>query len=188
MANLALIRKNFTFLILFTSFFYINTALAQVPTISTISPTSGVVGTYITISGSNFNTTTSNSSVYFGAVKATPSAGTANSLTVTVPAGASPLSATVVQDNITGLQANSTETVAGTFARQLILTNTPELVPSYSNRNFGSNKISSDTPKIAQRTGTQWKFTIVAFEQYSNFKNHSLSQTSATAELKNYSI
>ena len=120
-------------------------ALGQVPIITSFAPSSRQGGTPTTISSTGFNPIPANNSVcYFGAIKATPSTGTANSLTVTVPAGASPLSTIVVQDNITGLQASSTEAVAGTIARHLIVTNTPELVPSYSNRNFGSNKTSSE--------------------------------------------
>ncbi len=58
----------------------------QVPTISSFSPTSGNVGTTVTITGTNFSTTLSSNVVYFGAVKATVSAATSTSLTVTVPA------------------------------------------------------------------------------------------------------
>ena len=42
----------------------------------------------VTITGTNFNTTPANNVVYFGATKATVSASTASSLTVTVPTGA----------------------------------------------------------------------------------------------------
>jgi hypothetical protein len=58
-----------------------------VPTISSFTPTSGTVGTTVTITGTNFNTTAGNNSVYFGATKASVSAATATSLTVTVPTG-----------------------------------------------------------------------------------------------------
>ena len=58
------------------------------PTISSFTPTSGAVGATVTIAGTNFNTTPANNAVYFGATKATVSAATTTSLTVTVPAGA----------------------------------------------------------------------------------------------------
>lgn len=61
--------------------------LAQ-PKITSFSPASGPAGTPVTISGSNFNTTPAGNIVYFGAVRATVTASTATSLTVTVPAGA----------------------------------------------------------------------------------------------------
>ena len=61
-------------------------------TISSFAPVSGPTGsegsTTITITGTGFSTTAANNRVFFGAVSATPSAATATSLTVTVPAGA----------------------------------------------------------------------------------------------------
>lgn len=59
------------------------------PTISSFSPTTGIVGATVTITGTNFNTTAANNVVYFGAAKAaTPSSASGTSLTVTVPTGA----------------------------------------------------------------------------------------------------
>lgn len=56
-------------------------------TISSFSPTSGPVGTVVTISGTGFNTNTASNIIFFGATMATVSTATANSLTVTVPYG-----------------------------------------------------------------------------------------------------
>lgn len=61
--------------------------LAQ-PKITSFSPASGPAGTAVTISGSNFSAMPAGNIVYFGAVRGTVTAGTATSLTVTVPAGA----------------------------------------------------------------------------------------------------
>ena len=79
---------------------------AAVPTISSFTPTSGTVGTTVTITGTNFNTTAANNVVFFGATKATVTAATATSLTVTVPTGATyaPVS---VSDITSGLKAYS---------------------------------------------------------------------------------
>lgn len=60
----------------------------QPPTITSFTPTSGSVGTTVTITGTNFNTTAANNIVFFGATKATVTAATATSMTVTVPVGA----------------------------------------------------------------------------------------------------
>ena len=57
-------------------------------TITSFSPTSGVIGTTVTITGTNFNTTPAQNTVFFGATKAAVTAATATSLTVTVPSGA----------------------------------------------------------------------------------------------------
>jgi hypothetical protein len=65
-------------------------AFAQVPTITNVSPKSGNPGTSVTITGTNFvNGSTTNNVVYFGSVKATVTAATSTSLTVTVPNDAS---------------------------------------------------------------------------------------------------
>ena len=58
------------------------------PTISAITPASGVPGSSVTITGTNFNATPANNIVYFGATKAAVSAASTTSLTVTVPVGA----------------------------------------------------------------------------------------------------
>lgn len=75
------------------------------PTISSFSPTSGPVGTTVTITGTNFSTTPANNIVYFGAVKATVNTATATSLTVIVPTTATfqPISVTV--NNLTAYSA-----------------------------------------------------------------------------------
>ncbi|MDE3142911.1 MAG: IPT/TIG domain-containing protein, partial [Bacteroidota bacterium] len=64
-----------------------NSLIAQ-PTITSFTPLSGTVGTSVTITGTNFNTTASNNIVFFGATKASVSIASATSLTVTVPTGA----------------------------------------------------------------------------------------------------
>ncbi len=58
------------------------------PVITSFSPTSGSVGTFVKILGSNFNTIAANNIVYFGATKATVSSVSLSSLTVIVPSGA----------------------------------------------------------------------------------------------------
>ena len=72
--------------LLFTGSLLIINLFAQ-PTITSFSPSSGPIGTIITISGIGFNTTAANNIVYFGAVKATVFDGTDSTLIVTVPVG-----------------------------------------------------------------------------------------------------
>lgn len=71
------------------------------PTITSFTPTSGPVGTTVTISGSNFSSTAANNIVYFGAVKATVTAATSTSLSVTVPTGATYAPITVTVNGLT---------------------------------------------------------------------------------------
>ena len=58
------------------------------PTIANFSPTSGPVGTVITINGTNFSTTNASNTVKIGTATATVSAATATKITATVPQGA----------------------------------------------------------------------------------------------------
>ncbi|MES2778198.1 MAG: FG-GAP-like repeat-containing protein [Bacteroidota bacterium] len=78
-------------------------AVIPPPTITAISPASGAVGSSVVISGTNFNTTAVNNIVFFGATRATVTAATANSLTVTVPLGSTyqVISATNLASNLT---------------------------------------------------------------------------------------
>jgi hypothetical protein len=57
------------------------------PSISSLSPTSGPVGTSVTITGSNFGATKGTSTVKFGATTVTTTAWSGASITATVPTG-----------------------------------------------------------------------------------------------------
>jgi phosphodiesterase/alkaline phosphatase D-like protein len=90
------------------------------PIITNFNPTSGLIGTTVTITGYNFNPVPANNIVWFGAVKGSATAASATQLTVSVPAGASyqPISVT----NITsGLTAYSEKPFNVTFASSQII-------------------------------------------------------------------
>lgn len=99
-------------LILCTAFFT-QYVFAQ-PTITSFTPTSGSVGTTVTITGTNFSATPANNIVYFGGVKATVSAATATSITTTVPVGATYQPITVT-NTTSGLTAYSAQPFKATF-------------------------------------------------------------------------
>jgi len=71
-----------------SSDFTVTTVTSSDPTITSFTPTSGVVGTTVTITGTNFSTTTASNTVTFNGVAATVTAATATQLTVTVPTDA----------------------------------------------------------------------------------------------------
>ncbi|HEY4205727.1 MAG TPA: FG-GAP-like repeat-containing protein, partial [Puia sp.] len=79
---------------------------AQAPVISSFSPTSGVIGTTVTITGANFNASPAGNTVFFGAVKAPVSAASPGSLTVTVPLGATYQPLSVTTGNLTAYSAH----------------------------------------------------------------------------------
>ena len=84
------------------------------PTITSFSPTSGAVGTTVTITGTNFNTTAANNVVFFGATRAVVSSADATTLTVTVPVDATYQNISVT-DITTGLTGYSSRPFITTF-------------------------------------------------------------------------
>ncbi len=78
---------------------------ALVPTISSFTPSSGFVGSSVTISGTNFSALALNNIVYFGATQATVTTATPTQLTVTVPAGATYQPITVQVGGLTAYSA-----------------------------------------------------------------------------------
>lgn len=95
-----------------------NQAVSLPPSITSFSPTSGAIGSSVTINGANFLNTPTGNVVYFGAVKATVTAASATQLTVTVPIGATyqPLSVLV-----NGLTAYSSQPFSVTFSSSGII-------------------------------------------------------------------
>jgi hypothetical protein len=92
-----------------------NSMIPAVPlTITSFSPVKGPVGTIVTITGTNFNTTSSKNIVWFGAVKANVNSATGTQLSVTVPTGATYHSISVT-DMTTGLSAFSTTPFTPTY-------------------------------------------------------------------------
>jgi len=94
--------RHFVFLLASVLFSFL---LQAQPIITSFTPLAGQVGTTVTITGSNFGTTPSNNIVYFGAARATVSAASSTSLTVTVPTGASYQPLTVTTGGLTAYSA-----------------------------------------------------------------------------------
>jgi endoglucanase len=91
--------------------------VAGAPTISAMNPTSGAAGASVTITGTNFSTTTSANTVTFGSTAATVTAATAKSLTVTVP-------------NVAAGAVNVTVAVAGKVSNAVSFTVTGTVTPA----------------------------------------------------------
>jgi len=105
---------------------------AALPTITSLSTTSGVVGTAVTITGTGFDGSQGSSTVTFNGTQATPTSWAAKSIVVTVPAAATTGNVVVtvnggpsngvsftVAPNITGVSPNmgavgTTVTISGT--------------------------------------------------------------------------
>jgi hypothetical protein len=89
------------------SVFFIGNLFATAPVITSFSPSSGPVGSSVTITGAGFSAYPNSNIVFFGATQATVTAATTNSLTVTVPLGATYKYISVLNDDngLTGYSA-----------------------------------------------------------------------------------
>ncbi len=72
-----------------------------IPTITSFTPTSGPIGTTVTIAGTNFDPTAANNVVYFGAVMTPVISSSSTSLKVTVPVGATYQPITITVNGLT---------------------------------------------------------------------------------------
>ncbi|NJL13443.1 MAG: hypothetical protein HC913_10845 [Microscillaceae bacterium] len=107
-----------------------------VPTLSGFSPNSGIVGTLLTIFGTDFATSGAGNDVYFGAVKvASVLSADGITLNVNVPAGATSVTPITVVNLVTGLQVSSLSSSSPYFT----VTNSPPLsitASSYSRADY----------------------------------------------------
>ncbi len=83
------------------------------PAITQVNPVSGPPGTSVTITGTNFSAVPAENLVYFGVTKATVTAATSNTLTVTAPLGAN---AQPVSVTVNGKSASSREAFNLTYS------------------------------------------------------------------------
>jgi hypothetical protein len=83
-----------------------NVAAGQVPTIQSFSPTAGLIGTTVTITGTNFSSTASDNIVFFGSVRTNVISATPTTLTVTVPLAATYQPITVTVNGLTTASSN----------------------------------------------------------------------------------
>jgi hypothetical protein len=137
------------------------------PSITSLNPTSGPVGTSVTITGANFGATQSASTVTFNGTTASPTAWSATSITVPVPPGATSGNVIVT---VGGLVSNglpftvippplitSLNPVAGRVATSVMITGT----------NFGATQGTSTVTFVgtvgnnAVATPTSWSNTSV---------------------------
>src|SRR5216684_3555778 len=81
------------------------------PSITSLSPTSGLVGTSVTITGANFGATQGTSTVKFNGITATPTSWSATSVVVLVPSGATTGSVVVTVGGVASNGMNYTVTV-----------------------------------------------------------------------------
>ncbi len=128
--------------LLFVSLIVLNfTVFAQAPTISSFSPRTAEVGASVNITGTNFDATAVNNVVYFGSVRATVTASTTTSLTVTVPKSSTYSQITVISNSLIVKSIDFFRVINNSIAANAV-----------ANDKFGSNIA------IASTSGYQFNF------------------------------
>src|SRR3984893_15148134 len=126
------------------------TVTTAAPSITNLSPSSGVVGTAVVISGTNFGTTQGTSTVTFAGVQAAPTSWNGTSIVAPVPAGA-----------VTG---NVVVTVGGQASNGSSFTVTTSApAPSIANVSPGSGAVGTAVVITGANFGTTQGTSTVTF-------------------------
>jgi len=139
------------------------TVTAPTPSITSLNPTSGVLGTVVTISGANFGATQGTSAVSFNGTTATPTSWSATSIAVPVPAGATTGNVVVT---VGGAASNGVSFTITTAAPSITSLNPASgLVGSpvtISGANFGATQGTSTVQfNGTAATPTSWSATSI---------------------------
>jgi gliding motility-associated-like protein len=145
------------------------------PTITSFTPTSGVAGTSVTITGTNFSTVAGENVVAFNGTPAIVASGTTTSLIVTVPAGASPGPISVT----TPCASTSSST---NFAFSTVIT--VNAAPSDITSCDGNAEVFSVNASGAQNMIYQWQFSPDGIMAYADVTNGSTYSNATTNQLK----
>src|SRR6266566_1395518 len=136
--------------------------VTTVPSITSLSPTSGPVGTSVTITGANFGSTQGTSSVTFNGTKAIPTSWSATSIVAPVPSGAATGNVLVT---VAGLASNAVSFTLTTPPSITSLSPTSGPVGTsvtITGTNFGSTQgASSVTFNGTKATPTSWSATSI---------------------------
>jgi hypothetical protein len=132
------------------------------PTITSLSPSSGPLGTVVTISGSGFGAGKGNSTVTFNSTAATPTSWSASSIVVPVPTGASTGNVVVKAGGQASNAMTYTVTVGPVMTNLSPAHGPVSTVVTITGSNFGSTMGSSTiTFNGVAATPTSWSGTTI---------------------------
>jgi hypothetical protein len=132
------------------------------PNITSLSPTSGPVGTSVTIAGSDFGATKGTSTVTFNGTQATPSSWSATSIVVPVPTGATTGSVVVTVGGLASSGVTFTVRIPPNITSLSPTSGTAGTSVTITGTNFGATKGSSTvTFKGVVATTTSWSNTSI---------------------------
>ena len=117
--------------------------VVSAPSISSLSPTSGVVGTPVTVTGTNFGSTQGSSTVQFNGTTGTATNWSATSIQVPVPSGATTGNVVVHASGVNSNGKSFTVTPSPTITSLSPASGAPGTPVTISGTNFGSTQGSS---------------------------------------------
>src|SRR5689334_20828953 len=132
------------------------------PTVTSLSPTSGPVGTSVTITGTNFGATQGTSTVKFNGTTATPTSWSATSIAVPVPSGATTGNVVVTVGGLASNGVSFTVTVAPSITSLSPTSGPVATSVTVTGTNFGATQGTS-TVKFngTTATPTSWSTTSI---------------------------
>ena len=125
--------------------------LAQ-PKITSFSPIAAKPGDVVTLAGTDFNATTANNIIFFGATRATVTAATTTNVTVTVPVGATYAPISLLNTG-TGLAASSLSNFTPTFSPAKTAITATDFLPRAGFINFNEFREGSHSVAIGDLNG-----------------------------------
>jgi len=133
------------------------------PGITSLSPSTGPVGTSVTITGTNFGSTQGTSTVKFNGTTATPTSWSATSIVVPVPSGATTGNVIVTVSSLASNGVSFTVTTSGPSITSLSPTSGPVGTSvTITGTNFGSTQgTSTVTFNGTAATPTSWSATSI---------------------------
>jgi len=149
---------------------------ATLPTITSFTPTSGLVGTTVSIIGTNFSTTPANNTLQFNGTTAVVTASTATSITTSVPTGATtgPITVTVA-----GNTATSSSNFTVTAGPVISITTQPSSVSVCNGVTTSFTTAATGTTNLAY----QWQFSTTLAGTYTNINNGGGYSNAGTASI-----
>ncbi len=133
------------------------------PSVTSLTPNSGTVGTSVTIAGANFGTSQGTSTVAFNGTAATPTSWTATSIAVPVPAGATTGNVVVTVGGLASNAVNFTVVVPPSITTLTPNSGTVGTSVTIAGANFGATQgTSTVTFNGIATTPTSWSATSIA--------------------------
>ena len=143
------------------------TVTTAAPTIAGLNPASGLPGTPVVITGTNFGATQGTSTVKFNGVAATATSWSATSITVTVPSGATTGSVVV---NVGGQNSNGASfTVSGAVLSSIAVTPANVSIAPGSTQQFTATGKYSDGSTQNLTNKVTWSSSALAVATISNY-------------------